>query len=139
MGCSGLRGGRQAIYTANANFNAKAWTLPNGTVVNSGLWSGLDAATGAVLWQTPPTFGGSTSGPVTTTNDVVFGCALDATGHMYALNAANGSILWQFESGGSCLSGAAISKGEVFWGSGYSNFGGLFGTANNKLYAFHLQ
>ena len=45
--------------------------------------------------------------------------------------------LWQFASGGSCLSGAAIAGGNLFWGSGYSNFG--FGTPNNKLYAFELR
>jgi polyvinyl alcohol dehydrogenase (cytochrome) len=55
---------------------------------------------------------------------------------MYAMSGATGEILWSFESGGSCLSGAAISKGMVFWGSGYSNFGG--GTPNNVLYAFGL-
>lgn len=125
------------VYTANANNNERPWTLPNGTVINSGMWSGLDAATGAMLWQTKPPHGGSTSGPVTTANGVVFGCSLDATGHMYALNAATGAVLWQFASGGSCLSGAAISNGELFWGSGYSNFG--FGTPNNKLYAFELK
>lgn len=125
------------VYTANANSDLKPWTLPNGQVVQSGIWSGLDAATGELLWQTVPPFGGSTSGPVTTANGVVFGCALDATGHMYALNAATGAVLWQFASGGSCLSGAAISNGELFWGSGYSNFG--FGTPNNKLYAFELK
>ena len=43
---------------------------------------------------------------------------------------------WSFQSGGGCLSGAAISQGEVYWGSGYSNFG--FSTPNNKLYAFGL-
>jgi len=97
----------------------------------------LDAVTGLVLWQTVPTYGGSTSGPVTTANGVVFGCSLDPLGHMYALNGVTGAILWTFESGGSCLSGAAISDGMLYWGSGYSNFG--FGTANNKLYAFGLQ
>ena len=45
-------------------------------------------------------------------------------------------LLWEFPSGGSCLSGAAISNGTVYWGSGYANFG--FGTPNNKLYAFEL-
>lgn len=124
------------VYTANANSNVVPWTLPNSTVVTSGVWSGLNAATGQLLWQTAPTFGGGTSGPATTANGVMFGCALDATGHMYALNGATGAILWTFASGGSCLSGAAISNGEVFWGSGYSNFG--FGTPNNKLYAFDL-
>jgi polyvinyl alcohol dehydrogenase (cytochrome) len=108
------------VYTANA----------------AGLWSGLDAATGQLLWQTTPTFGGSTSGPVTTANGVVFGCALDATGHMYALDGASGEILWSFASGGSCISGAAISQGRLYWGSGYSNLG--LGTPNNKLYSFGL-
>lgn len=125
------------VYTANANFNAKPWTLPSGAVVTTGMWSGLNAATGAVLWQTAPPQGGSTSGPVTTSNGVVFGCSLDAAGHMYALDGATGVVLWQYASGGSCLSGAAISRGELFWGSGYSNFG--FGTPNNKLYAFEIR
>lgn len=125
------------IYTANANSDLKPWTLPNGNIVNTGVWSGLDAATGAVLWQTAPPMGGSTSGPVTTANGVVFGCSLDPLGHMYALNAATGAVLWQFASGGSCLSGAAISNGTVFWGSGYANLG--FGTPNNRLYAFELK
>ena len=125
------------VYTANANFDQVAWKLPNGTVTTGGVWSALDTSTGELLWQAVPPFGGSTSGPVTTTNGVVFGCSLDATGHMYALNAANGAVLWQFASGGSCLSGAAIAGGNLFWGSGYSNFG--FGTPNNKLYAFEIR
>ncbi|ADU46880.1 PQQ-binding-like beta-propeller repeat protein [Intrasporangium calvum] len=123
------------IYTANANSNLVEF--PDGSGDTSGVWSALDPSTGAILWQTRPTHGGSTSGPATTANGVVFGCALDADGYMYALDAATGEILWSFESGGSCLSGAAISNGMVYWGSGYSNFG--FGTANNKLYAFGLN
>jgi len=123
------------VYTANANSNQLPW--PPDTGPTSGVWNGLDAMTGAVLWETRPPFGGSTSGPVTTANGVVFGCSLDAPlGHMYALHAATGEVLWSFASGGSCLSGAAISNGTLFWGSGYSNFG--FGTPNNKLYAFGL-
>jgi polyvinyl alcohol dehydrogenase (cytochrome) len=64
----------------------------------------------------------------------VFGCSLDPTGYMYAVAAATGDILWEFASGGSCLSGAAISRGNVYWDSGYSNLG--YGTADNKLYVF---
>jgi polyvinyl alcohol dehydrogenase (cytochrome) len=125
------------IYTANSNSNQKPWTLPNGITVTDGVWSALDAVTGKIVWQTSPKIGGSTSGPVTTTNGVVFGCSLDPQGNMYALDAANGAVLWQFASGGSCLSGAAISNGTVFWGSGYANLG--FGTPNNKLYAFEVK
>ena len=124
------------VFTANANSNFVQWTLPSGVTTTAGVWSGLDANTGQVLWQLAPPDGGSTSGPVTTANGIVFGCSLDAQGHMYALNGATGSILWSFASGGSCLSGAAISNGTVYWGSGYSNFG--FGTPNNKLYSFGL-
>jgi polyvinyl alcohol dehydrogenase (cytochrome) len=119
------------VYTANANSNLVDY---NGST--SGVWSSLDAVTGAVVWQTRPPNGGSTSGPVTTANGVVYGCSLDAQGYMYALNGATGQVLWSFASGGSCLSGAAISDGMLYWGSGYSNFG--FGTTNNKVYAFGL-
>ena len=120
QGGSAVDGNR--IYTANAS--------------SSGGWSALDPRTGAILWQTAPPNGGGAAGPVTTANGVVFGCALDASGHMVAMSAATGSILWDFASGGSCVSGAAISKGAVYWGSGASNFG--LGTPNNKLYAFSL-
>lgn len=131
---------RRRVYTADANSNGVPWTLPDGTDTTTGVISGIDAATGELLWQTTPTFGGTpfgggaTSGPLTTANGVVFSCALDLAGHMYALDGATGEILWTFASGGSCLSGAAISEGRLFWGSGYS----LFGTPNNKLYSFGL-
>ncbi len=130
----------ERVYTANANYNRSAWTLPDGSTTDQGVWSALDAATGEILWQTAPPsnpsdpFFASASGPATVANGVMFGCTLDSSGYMYALDAATGEMLWSFASGGSCLSGAAISRGDVFWGSGYSNFG--FGTANNKLYAF---
>jgi polyvinyl alcohol dehydrogenase (cytochrome) len=130
------------IYTANSNSDFKPTTV-RGNTVNSGVWSALDKATGALIWQQTTPSGrtggllGTTSGPVTTANGVVFGCSLDALGYMYALDAATGTILWEYASGGSCLSGAAISNGEVYWGSGYTNFGA--GTFNNKLYAFEVK
>lgn len=142
-GPGGVAGGLQwgsavdgrRVYTANANSDLVPWLLPNGQTTTQGVWSGLDARTGQVLWQTTPSNGGGTSGPVTTANGVVFGCSLDAQGHMYALDASTGTELWSFASGGSCLSGAAISGGMLFWGSGYANLGG---TSNNRLYAFGL-
>jgi len=143
-GPGGIGGGLQwgsaadgrRVYTANANSDLEEWILPEGTATTAGIWSGLDAATGEILWQTTPTQGGGTSGPVTTANGVVYGCSLDPQGYMYALDAASGEILWEFASGGSCLSGATISNGMIFWGSGYSNLG--TGTPNNMLYAFGL-
>jgi polyvinyl alcohol dehydrogenase (cytochrome) len=132
----------QRVYTANSNSNFKPWQLPDASVTYRGVWSALDIATGEVLWQRTTPYDdaggwGDTSGPVTTANGVVFSCSVGSHGWMYALNAATGDVLWSFESNGSCLSGAAISRGQVFWGSGYSNFG--LGEPNNKLYAFSLQ
>jgi len=129
------------VYTTNSNSNTKPWTLPDGSITTGGVWSALDAATGQVLWQKTPPNGdiggwGETSGPATTANGVVFSCSVGPVGYMYALDGATGDVLWQFASGGSCLSGAAISNGEVYWGSGYSNFG--LGTPSNKVYAFKL-
>jgi polyvinyl alcohol dehydrogenase (cytochrome) len=127
------------VYTANSNSNGIPWVLPNGATTTDGMWSGSDAVTGQLLWQTPPPyggvpFGGGSSGPVTTANGIVFGCSLDALGHMYALDGATGRVLWTFASGGSCLSGAAISEGRLYWGSGYT----LFGMPNNKVFSFGL-
>lgn len=129
------------VYVSNANSNFIPWTPLGGSLTTNGGWSALDAATGQILWQrvdpNPPAgFGGGPAGPVSTANGIIFGCSLDALGYMYALNAATGAQLWSYASGGSCLSGAAIVDGVVYWGSGYSNFG--FGTFNNKLYAFGL-
>ncbi len=124
------------IYVAISNNGGKPWTLLNNQTVTSGGWSALNPATGQILWQTPDPTGNVDPGAVSVANGVVYGCSLDALGHMYGFNAASGNILWSFASGGSCNSGAAISNGVVYWGSGYSNFG--LGTPNNKFYAFGL-
>jgi polyvinyl alcohol dehydrogenase (cytochrome) len=150
VGPGGTAGGLQwgsavdgkRVYVADANSDGRLWTLPGGATTRRGVWSALDAATGQVLWQrTTPTNDmtnswGDTSGPVTTANGVMFSCSVAASGYMFALSAASGEELWRFASGGSCLSGAAISNGEVYWGSGYDNFG--IGTSSHKLYAFKL-
>lgn len=125
------------IYVAETNTNGTPWTLRDGTTVTSGGWAALDAATGEILWETADPEGWFDTGPVTGANGVVYACSMDPEGHMYAMDAASGSILWSFASGGSCNSGAAVSNGMIFWGSGYSNLG--LGTLNNQLYAFQVH
>jgi polyvinyl alcohol dehydrogenase (cytochrome) len=125
------------IYAAISNNSHTAWTLPNGTVTHAGLWSALDPATGAILWQTTGTPAVTTTnqGAVSVANGVVYAGTIDAVGTMYALSASTGQTLWTYGSGGSVNSGAAIVNGTVYWGSGYGVQGiGL--THNNKLYAF---
>lgn len=90
-----------------------------------------------IWWQTPTL--GPSQGEVTIANGVVYGCSVDPLGHMYALDAMSGAILWSFASGGSCGGGSSVADGKVYWGSGYSTFSHLGTTGNNKLYAFGLR
>jgi polyvinyl alcohol dehydrogenase (cytochrome) len=124
------------IYFSATNSEGKPWTLPSGATVNSGVIGALDAATGRILWEIGDPQGARDGGAVSVANGVVYACSLDPAGHMYSLNAATGAILKDFASGGSCNAGAAVSKGVVYWGSGYSRFG--FGTPNQAFYAFGL-
>jgi polyvinyl alcohol dehydrogenase (cytochrome) len=49
-----------------------------------------------------------------------------------------GSVLWDFESGGSCNSGAAIVNGTVYWGSGYGSAFDPSNTTGDLFYSFGL-
>jgi polyvinyl alcohol dehydrogenase (cytochrome) len=141
------------IFTANANSDHKAWSLvqngvDSGVSVNGGLWSALDAVTGRILWQvanpSPDPLLASTgvtagsNAPVTLANGVVYGCSLDSEGHMFAMDAVSGRVLWEFSSSdsGSCGAGPAIVNGMVYWGSGYAGPVGISG--KNKMRAFRL-
>ena len=58
------------------------------------------------------------------------------SGHMYALDATTGNILWKFASRGTVIDSPSIVDGALYWGSGYRN---IAGTGNNKVYAFALR
>ena len=38
------------------------------------------------------------------------------SGFVYAIDASNGSVLWNFNIGGSVIDGPSIVNGTVFWG-----------------------
>lgn len=133
----------QRIYTAISNYDGHAWELvadgrSTGETARRGIFSALDARTGAILWQTPEPNGGPAQGAVTVANGVVFACSADPLGHLYALDATSGAILWRFASGGSCGGGASVVDGAVYWGSGYSTMSHMGTTGNDKLYRFGL-
>jgi len=48
------------------------------------------------------------------------GSAAGSGGNMYALDAATGTVLWSFESGGSVFSAPSVVHGMLFWGSVYT-------------------
>jgi polyvinyl alcohol dehydrogenase (cytochrome) len=132
----------ERVYVANANAFSQNWDLVGGQTVDYGFWSALDTATGEILWQTAdPIAGNVNQGPVTVANDVVYACSMDSQGHMYAMDASSGAVLWSFASGGSCNAGAAVVNGTVYWGSGYESLAGFIpgSTGNDKLYAFELH
>jgi len=111
------------IYVAINNSLQQPWTPLGGTETVGGAWSALDKATGEVLWQTEtPDFPipglGSAIGAVTVANGVAYGCTF--LGSRVAMNASDGSILWTDPTAGElCGAGAAVSRGTVYWGTGY--------------------
>ena len=136
------------IYAADGDFFSTPYTLggsgPNaGQTIIGGSWTALDPATGKILWQTPDPQGAIDASFVSAANGVIYAGSLAATGtDMYALDAATGTILWSFASGGSVTGGAAIADGTVYWGSGYCGtacLGSAPVTNNNKVYAFGLR
>ena len=62
--------------------------------------------------------GAYASGPVTIANGVLFGCSTAPPGPLYAFDAASGKLLWSFDTGSGCRSGAAVMDGVVYWASG---------------------
>jgi polyvinyl alcohol dehydrogenase (cytochrome) len=130
------------IYLAEGNSGSTPFTLRGsgpeaGRTCSGGVWSALNPATGAILWQTCDPAGAIDTAPVSVADGVVYAGSLARTGaNMYALNAATGAVLWSFDSGGSVASGAAIVAGSVYWGSGYSK--SEIGSASKMLYAFDV-
>jgi polyvinyl alcohol dehydrogenase (cytochrome) len=120
-----------------------------GTTSTGGSWAALDPATGTILWQvadpqteTLPapigTVGVWDLGPATVANGVAYMASMAKTGaEMYALDAANGNILWSYSAGSSVNAGPAIVDGSVYWGSGYAR--SAEGNGNTKLFAFSID
>jgi polyvinyl alcohol dehydrogenase (cytochrome) len=143
VGPGGLLGGMQwgsatdgkRIYVAESN----------STGLQRGWWAALDAATGDQIWKTDDPspglpsyygiFGYSAQGPTAVANGVVYGCSLSPEGTMAAMDSATGEIKWTYASGASCIGGAAIADGTVYWGNGYRTFAPV-ATAGNSLFAF---
>jgi len=125
----------QRIYVALSNFTRK----PSAAGA-AGSWTALDPATGHILWQAPDPNGSVDLGPMAVANGVVYAGSMGAaTGqaNMFALDAETGKVLWKHVSGGSVISGAVISDGVVYWGSGYSHFGPPY-KGNKRFFAFSI-
>ncbi|MDH3622448.1 MAG: PQQ-binding-like beta-propeller repeat protein [Myxococcales bacterium] len=119
---------------------------------DNGFFAALDGATGQFVWKVPnpiadegfppanypAAFGGihmSIHAPTTVANGVVFGAPFDLEGHMLALDAATGDLLWSYPSGATVYGGPAVVDGVVYWGNGYQT---VAGTRGKGLFAFHV-
>jgi polyvinyl alcohol dehydrogenase (cytochrome) len=124
------------IYVAEADFDSIPYKLPDGRTIASGSFAALNPATGALLWQVADPSGGFDLGAVSTANGVVY--APSMSGHMYALDASNGRVLWDYKGVGSSNAGPAIVDGTVYWGNGYARFPLPGFTASTTFYAFSI-
>jgi polyvinyl alcohol dehydrogenase (cytochrome) len=137
------------IYVAEENFNGTSYQLPSGQTTDHGSWAAIDPASGKILWQTPdpdnnttvgpfgPQNYGQALGPVSVANGVLY--APSMSGKMYALDAANGKILWSFTTPGSVNTGAVPINGTVYWGDGYSHLFIPGWPSSTTFYAFSLN
>jgi polyvinyl alcohol dehydrogenase (cytochrome) len=121
------------IYAQITNADHLSYALANGgPTITWGSWAALDAQTGQFLWQIGDPTGDIDPGSLSVANGVLY--APSFSGYVYAIDAANGSVLWNFNTGGSVIDGPSIVNGTVYWGSGYSHISP--GIGNNKVYAF---
>ncbi|GAB3986198.1 PQQ-binding-like beta-propeller repeat protein [Actinoallomurus acanthiterrae] len=140
-GPSGQQGGIQwgsatdgrRVYVAESNADSHSYRLPNGKAIDYGSFAALDAVTGKLAWQTADPSKGHDKAPLTVADGVVY--AGSTTGHMYALNAATGRVLWDQKGQGSSLAGPAVVDGTVYWGNGYT---AKWATPGTTFYAFGL-
>jgi polyvinyl alcohol dehydrogenase (cytochrome) len=74
---------------------------------------------------------------MSTANGVVY--APSMSGNMYALDAATGQVLWNYQGDGAAIGGASVVSGTVYWGNGYSHLGIPGWNASKSFYAFTLN
>ncbi len=120
----------ETIWGGTALFDAPPSPNPQ---VQPPFMHAFDAASGEIVWQqvvTGPTFAATTAVP-----GVVFIGSIDHS--FMAVDARTGQVLFAFASPATISSGAAISDGEVFVGTGTKGFGSGEGRTS-ALYVFAL-
>src|SRR5262245_5130625 len=143
------------IYASLTNHRHIPYKMTQNGVITGpsftgGSWAAMDPITGKIIWQTADTqtevIGGATVNvwdlaPVSAANGIVYASSMAKRAdqnQMFALDAATGQILWQFGAGASVNAAPAISKGSVYWGSGYAR-SGIEGSGGTKLFAFSID
>lgn len=124
------------IFGASANYGRENHTTINGEVINYGSWVRL-SLDGKIKWETKSPVGDTLRGPLSTTNNVVFGGT--DSGTFCALSAQTGEILWKFSTNVTSVSGPTIDDRVIYWGTGpVINFIPGITPFPCKLYAFEI-
>jgi outer membrane protein assembly factor BamB len=132
--------GTEVLYSLRASDGATNWSLPynqySGTpiaIFNGTVFVGAgnnvyarDALSGNAVWTTN-LGGGVISGPVVSSNGIVYAGAYSSPTKIYALNAADGSIIWQYTTNGGSYA-LALYNSMLF-----------ATTENGRVYAFGPQ
>ncbi|KAF7802954.1 Polyvinylalcohol dehydrogenase [Senna tora] len=109
------------VYTNIANSDGRSFSLvPSNKTTRGGGWVAMDAKNGRVEWSTPNPTNEEAYGPVSVANGVVFGGSSDREGHIYAMDATSGGIVWSYKTGATVYGGVSVSDGCVYVGHGYN-------------------
>lgn len=128
-GPGGLEGGgywgaandHRTVYTNIANSNRTRFRLaPSSQTTTAGAWVALDANSGKILWSTANPSNDTSNAPVSVVNGVVFAGSVAPNGPIYAMDAANGNILWSHNTGATVYGGISASYGCIYLGNGYT-------------------
>jgi polyvinyl alcohol dehydrogenase (cytochrome) len=120
------------VYCPSMNYVGATVPLMDGTTTDGGFWTRMDAATGAVVWQTKNPTGAKTLSPMTLLpTGIVFGCSLDPKGICYAMDAVNGHVLKEIATGASNGGGVSVVNGRIYVGNGYDGLNGLVPLGGN--------
>jgi polyvinyl alcohol dehydrogenase (cytochrome) len=122
------------IYIAEADFFGIPYQLPKGQTITSGSFAALDPATGHIIWQIADPSGDVDLAGLSSANGVLYAGSM--SGHMYAIDAANGTVLKDIIGQGASNAAPAVVQGTVFWGNGYSHLGIPGWNGSTTFYAF---
>jgi outer membrane protein assembly factor BamB len=94
----------------------------------------LDAQTGKLIWRFQSQ-GKEIPAPPTVANGIVYFGSTD--GNVYAVNADNGTQLWEFTTDGTILGSPTVDNGVVYAGSDNGSLYALDAQTGNKLWSYH--
>ena len=120
------------VYALNENDGSRIWSYNTYDIISAsspviadgrvfigtgsvtGFLYALDALTGGFLWCYPLHGGGAYSTPAVASGRVYM---TSSDGSVYAIDATDGTLIWESKPGGTIIGGMAVADGKIFIGS----------------------